>query len=52
MNVGTKGSVNMKLLKSREDKGGLIMTEARANDIFRTKYPEGKITRKNASSAG
>ena len=28
------------------------MTEARANEIFRTKYPEGKITRKNASSAG
>lgn len=28
------------------------MTEARANEIFRTKYPEGEITRKNASSAG
>lgn len=28
------------------------MTEARANEIFRTKYPEGEIVRKNASSAG
>ena len=28
------------------------MTEARANEIFRTKYPEGEITRKHASSAG
>lgn len=28
------------------------MTEKRANEIFRTKYPEGEIVRKNASSAG
>ena len=28
------------------------MTEQRANEIFRTKYPEGEIVRKNASSAG
>jgi hypothetical protein len=28
------------------------MTEARANEIFRTKYPTGEIVRKNASSAG
>lgn len=28
------------------------MTEARANEIFRTKYPEGEICRKNTTSAG
>lgn len=28
------------------------MTEARANEIFRTKYPEGEIVRRNNSSAG
>ena len=28
------------------------MTEAKANEIFRTKYPEGEIVRKYASSAG
>lgn len=28
------------------------MTEARANEIFRTKYPNGEIVRKNASSTG
>lgn len=27
------------------------MTEKRANEIFRTKYPEGKIVRRHASSA-
>ena len=28
------------------------MTEKRANEIFRTKYPEGEIVRRNNSSAG
>ena len=28
------------------------MTESRANEIFRTKYPEGEICRKNSTSAG
>ena len=28
------------------------MTEERANEIFRTKYPDGEIVRKHASSAG
>ena len=28
------------------------MTEKRANEIFRTKYPEGQIVRRNNSSAG
>ena len=28
------------------------MTEAKANEIFRTKYPEGNIIRKNVTSAG
>ncbi len=28
------------------------MTEKKANEIFRSKYPEGEIVRKNASSAG
>lgn len=28
------------------------MTEARANEIFRTKYPNGSILRKNSTSAG
>ena len=28
------------------------MTEKKANEIFRTKYPEGEIVRRNASSAG
>lgn len=28
------------------------MTEKKANEIFKTKYPEGEIVRKNASSAG
>lgn len=28
------------------------MTERQANEIFKTKYPEGEIVRKNASSAG
>ena len=28
------------------------MTERQANEIFRSKYPEGEIVRKNASSAG
>lgn len=27
------------------------MTEARANEIFKTKYPEGEICRKNSTSA-
>lgn len=28
------------------------MTEARANEIFKTKYPNGSILRKNSTSAG
>lgn len=28
------------------------MTESRANEIFRTKYPEGEICRRNTTSAG
>ena len=28
------------------------MTEKKANEIFRTKYPEGEICRKNTTSAG
>ena len=34
---------------SKEDRA---MTERQANEIFRSKYPEGEIVRKNASSAG